>query len=92
MKRITKRKAIERLYSSAGRIFFVEFIKKDGSLRRMTARLGVKKGINGKGMRYDPASYGLLPVFDMDIQQWRMINLNTLQRIHSNHGKFQVVS
>ena len=91
MKRISKRKAIERLYSTAGRIFFVEFIKKDGSLRRMTARLGVKKGINGKGMRYDPAAYGLLPVFDMDKSNWRMINLNTLQRIHLNHQKFAVL-
>lgn len=92
MKQIDRRKAIEQLYNSAGRIFFVEFMKKDGSLRRMTARLGVKKGINGKGMRYDPSAYGLLPVFDMDKSDWRMINLNTLKQLHLNHGKFQVMS
>ena len=91
MRHISKRKAIERLYSSAGHTFYAESVKKDGSLRRMTARLGVHKGITGKGMRYDPAAYGLLPVFDMDKAQWRMINLNTLQRIHLNHQKFAVL-
>ena len=91
MKRIDRRKAIERLYSTAGRIFFVEFIKKDGSLRKMTARLGVHKGVNGRGMRYDPVAYGLLPVFDMDKSAWRMINLNTLQRVSLNHQKLAVL-
>ena len=66
MKRISRKKALEKLYESAGRIFYAEFVKKDGSLRRMTARLGVHKGITGKGMRYDPLERGLLPVFDMD--------------------------
>ena len=53
IKRISKRKAIKALYNSAGRIFYAEFIKKDGSLRKMTARLGVHKGVTGKGMHYD---------------------------------------
>ena len=91
MKRISKHKAIKALYNSAGKIFYAEFIKKDGSLRRMTARLGVRKGVTGKGMRYDPAAYGLLPVYDMDKAQWRMINLNTLKRLHLNHEKLVVL-
>ena len=91
MKRISKRKAIEQLYATAGRIFYAEFIKKDGSLRKITARLGVRKSVTGKGMRYDPAAYGLLPVYDMDKAQWRMINLNTLKRLHLNHQKFAIL-
>ena len=91
MKRIDRRKAIKALYNSAGRIFFVEFVKKDGSLPKMTARLGVHKGVTGKGMRYDPAAYSLLPVFDMDKAQWRMINLNTLKRLHLDHKKLTVL-
>ena len=91
MKWINRRKAIKALYNSAGKIFYAEFIKKDGGLRRMTARLGVRKGVTGKGMRYDPAAYGLLPVYDMDKAQWRMINLNTLKRLHLNHQKFAVL-
>ena len=91
MKRISRRKAIKALYNSAGKIFYAEFIKKDGSLRRMTARLGVHKGINGKGMRYNPAAYGLLPVFDMNRTAWRMINLNALKQLHLNHEKLTVL-
>ena len=91
MKRISKRKAIKALYNSAGKIFYAEFVKKDGSLRRMTARLGVHKGVTGKGMRYNSAAYGLLPVFDMDRAAWHMINLNTLKRLHLNHEKLTIL-
>ena len=90
MRKVSKRQAIKSLYATAGRIFFVEFVKKDGSLRRMTARLGVKKGITGKGMRYDPAAYGLLPVYDMDLSAWRMINLGTLKRLSFDHRRFVI--
>mgnify|MGYP000394956649 CR=1 FL=1 len=90
MKRISRKKALEKLYESAGRIFYAEFIKKDGSLRRMTARLGVHKGVTGKGMRYDPLERGLLPVYDMDKADWRMINLNTLRRLSVDHERYLV--
>jgi len=90
MKRISRKKALEKLYESAGRIFYAEFVKKDGSLRRMTARLGVRKGVTGKGMRYDPLERGLLPVFDMDRADWRMVNLNTLQRLSVDHERYIV--
>lgn len=69
------------LRQSEGRIFNVKFIKKDGSLRSMNARLGVKKYLKGTGMRYNALSRGLLPVFDMTKQSYRMINLNTVQSI-----------
>ena len=90
MKRISRKKALEKLYESAGRIFYAEFVKKDGSLRRMTARLGVRKGVTGKGMRYNPLERGLLPVFDMDKSDWRMVNLNTLQRLSVDHERYLV--
>ena len=90
MKRISRKKALEKLYESAGRIFYAEFVKKDGSLRRMTARLGVHKGVTGKGMRYNPLERGLLPVFDMDRADWRMVNLNTLQRLSVDHERYLV--
>lgn len=60
-------------------IFSVEFIKKDGSLRKMVARMGVTKGVSGVGMKYDPISKGLLPVYDMQKHSYRMINIETIQ-------------
>ena len=61
-----------------GKIFSVTFVKKDGSLRKMTARLGVKKDLKGVGLSFDPASKQLVVVFDMHKRAYRMINLQTI--------------
>jgi hypothetical protein len=58
------KKILEIPYEDS-RMFSVIFTKKDGSRREMLCRRGVKKGVTGKGMAYNPADYKLLPVFDM---------------------------
>lgn len=63
------------------KIFTVTFIKKDGTVRVMNARRGVKKGVKGVGMSYDPFSKGLIPVFDMQKDAFRMINAATILEI-----------
>lgn len=62
-------------------IFSVDFIKKDGSLREMTARLGVRKHLKGGTLKYNAEEKSLLPVFDMGKQSYRMINILTIQEI-----------
>lgn len=62
-----------------GQIFSAIFTKKDGTERKIKARCGVTKGVNGKGLSFDPISKGLLPVYDLDKSSFRMINLNTLK-------------
>ena len=44
----------------------------------MNARFGVKKYLNGGELPYDPIAKGLLPVFDMQKNAYRMINTDTL--------------
>lgn len=77
--------------ANTGRIFFVEFQKKDGTLRRMTARKGVHKGVTGKGMSYRPLGKGLMTVFDMDKGEYRMVNLNKVVRFSVNGEKYRVI-
>jgi hypothetical protein len=72
------REAVEK---AKGRIFSVEFTKKDGTLRKMVCRTGVKAHLKGGELPYDPMTKGLLPVFDMVAQDYRMINLNTITNI-----------
>jgi hypothetical protein len=72
---------LAQIQTAESTIFSVEFIKKDGSLRRMKCRLNVKKGVKGVGMSYNPIDKGLLPVFDMDKLAFRMININTITRL-----------
>jgi hypothetical protein len=68
----------EVIKETKGKYFSVVFTKKDGSTRRMTARLGVKKGINGKGMSYDPSEKDLMVVWDAQKNDYRMVNLSTI--------------
>ena len=75
------RQTLEEIQTANNTIFSVEFIKKDGSVRNMRARLHVKKGLKGTGMAYNPIEKGLLPVYDMGINEWRMINLKTVTKL-----------
>ena len=68
----------EVIKETNGKYFSVVFTKKDGSARRMTARIGVRKGVNGKEMSYDPQSKGLVVVWDVQKEDFRMINLSTI--------------
>lgn len=92
MKAINKNLAGFMLLDSAinGKIFFVEFTKKDGSSRRMTCRRNVNKGLTGKGMNYRPLSKGLMTVFDMDKCEYRIINLLELTKFTINKTKYIV--
>lgn len=73
---------INKIREKAGDTFFsVEFIKKNGDLRKMVCRLNVKKGVTGAGMSYDPTSKGLLCVYDVQKEGFRMINIDTIQHI-----------
>lgn len=49
-----------------GQIFSVDFVKRtDKTIRTMSARRGVKKGVKGVGQAYDPKAKNLLTVYDM---------------------------
>ena len=68
----------EKILATNGRFFSVSFIKKDGTERRMTARLGVKKGIKGVGLKFNPSDHNLMVVYDIHKRAYRMINLLTI--------------
>jgi len=75
-----------------GKIFSVVFIKKDGSVRKMVARLGVHKHLKGGELKYDAASKNLLPVFDMEKEEYRMINVSTIQEIKVGGAKIDLAT
>lgn len=75
---IQKIKATDPRNSGKGEIFTVTFIKKDGTTRVMNARLGVKRYLRGGELPYDPIAKGLLPVYDLQKNDYRIINLNTI--------------
>ena len=54
-----------------GRFFVVTFIKADGTIRKMTTRIGVKKGIKGTGVPMK--SDDTIRLYDVNIQQYRTV-------------------
>lgn len=66
------------LRDSKGKFFSATFVKKDGKIRHMTCRVGVRKGVKGVGMSFNPKDHDLLTVFEPANDNFRMINLNTL--------------
>lgn len=98
MKRINLIYAYDLINKSNGQSFTATYIKNNGSLRIINCRLKVKKGTNGKGLKYYPIEKGLLPVFDLQLARkgidpekcHRMLNLLTLQKLTINNKKYIV--
>ncbi len=67
-----------------GKFFTVKFIKKDGTLRKMTCRTGVSKGVTGKGLAFEPKEKGLKVVWSTDAEGYRMFNLAQVTEITFN--------
>ena len=80
----------EMIKGTKGKFFSVTFVKKDGSVRSMTARLGVKKGIKGVGLKFDPAERDLMVVWATDRKSYRMVNLRTISSLKINGNTHSV--
>lgn len=63
---------------SNGRIFTCEFIKKDGSLRKLNGRTGVRKELAGTGLAFSPQSRGMEVVYDLRAQGYRMVAIDKM--------------
>lgn len=91
MKTITKQQALNVIKATNGRIFTVEFFKKNGEYRKLNCRSGVKSYLNGGELKFDPKLKGLVPVFDLQSKGYRMINLNTLTSIKADKEVYKVL-
>jgi hypothetical protein len=79
-----------KIRETRGSIFTARFIKKDGTRRKMNCRLGVRREIVGKGMSYNPLQKLLLPVYDMQVCEYRNINLNTMYSLTINNIQYSI--
>ena len=76
--------------ATKGKFFTVWFIKKDNTLREMNARLGVKAYLKGGELPYDPEEKRLIPVFDVQKKEYRMINWSTIKKIRIENREYNV--
>ena len=87
---IDKETAKELIFGTKGKFFTVKFIKLDGSERVMNARLGVKKYLKGGTLKYDPAEFNYITVYDMGSKGYRTVNANTIQSLKIGNNEYVV--
>ena len=91
---ISKAKATDLIKGSKGKFINVKFVKKDGSHRTMNGLVGVHNSKNaplkGVGLGYDPNDYGLVGIFDAQIKNYRMVNINTLYELTLDGQRYDV--
>lgn len=82
--------------SFKGKVFYVEFLKKDGTLRKMVARTGVTKGVKGSGKTLDTNKHtNLITVCDMVLaakegvdKSYRVISLDKISYLACGNDTF----
>ena len=74
--------------STKGRFFSCTFIKKDGSMRVMNARIGCHKGVKGIGRNFKKEN--LVTVFDAQAKEYRMINVDTMLTFNCGNFSWKV--
>jgi hypothetical protein len=75
---LTKEQLRYILKNSKGKIMTIVYRKKDGSIRTINTRTGVKKNITGAGLKYNPDEHGYVILWDLSKQAYRTVNLNTV--------------
>jgi hypothetical protein len=73
-----------------GKFFTAIFTKKDGTERTMNCRKQVKKDQVGGELKYSPEKHGLRSVYDVQIGQYRMVNVQTVSEIRANRKRYLV--
>ena len=91
MKKINRRDILNLLKENKDQFFSVVFLKKNGELRPMNCRLGVKKHLKGGKLSYNPKERNNLIVFDMQKEGYRLINLQTIRSIKAEREEYLVV-
>lgn len=92
LQNISKLEAAQKIRDTKGQIFTVTFIKKsNGEKRVMNARLGVKAYLKGGVLPYDPNTKGLIPVYDIQSKEYKMINIPGIVNLKAKGIEYNVV-
>lgn len=86
---VTREKIADSIRATNGAIFGVEFMKKNGELRRMTARTGVTAHLRGGNSTTSHCKH-LVTVFDTRKGEYRCINLDTIKTLTMFGQRFQL--
>ena len=83
-----KRKQIIKAIKT-GKFFTIKFVKKNGELRELNGRLGVKKHLKGGKLGYDPSTFNYIIVFDVVAKGYRTVNVDTVTELICNKNEIK---
>jgi hypothetical protein len=92
---ISEKEMLKTILKS-GKFVGVTFIKKDGTVRKLTGRAGVGKFTNGVGMSFNPEDKGLVVFWESTKSNrknesdkgYRMIPLKRIIEVRANGNRF----
>lgn len=88
---VTHEQAAALIRGTKGKFFTAIFIKRsNGQRRTMNCRLGVKAYLRKGVLPYNPNDKGLIPCFDIQKRQYRMIPIDGLEEIKIDNYVFKV--
>ena len=90
--KISRKKAVEKIKDTNGKIFYTEFIKRsNGEKRKMWARKGVTKYLKGGDKPYNADAKDLITVFDMQKVDYRSIPKESILELSANGEKYEII-
>ena len=76
---------------SKGRLMSLNYIKNNGSVRRLIGRTGVRSYLKGGVNKVERLDRPYLTMFDMQLREYRTVSLDTLMSFKFNGVNYQVV-
>jgi hypothetical protein len=91
---LTKQEALDKIVLTKGKRFSVTFKKKNGQRRVMTAVTRespiYQRALRGGELPYDAFQKGVIPVFDLGKNFFRMINIQGIETLKIDNDVFIV--
>ncbi len=74
-----------------GKFVSVDYVKGDASTRTLTGRLGVKKFLKGGSNKVEAADRPYLTMFDIQLRQYRTVNLASVSEVRALGRIYRVI-
>ena len=91
MRRLNRWKVESIIKNTNGKIFSARFIKKDGKIRDIVCRLETEKSKVGTGVSPEKLDNPYVCVYDMQKEDYRLINLQTVRTVKTGGEEYLVV-
>lgn len=88
---VNRFKVVSLLNDCEGKFVSIVFTKKDGTIRKLTGRLGVRSYLKGGENRTVRDDNSYLTVFDVQKLAYRTVNLETVHSIRAKGTLYEVV-